>query len=68
MFNASTNKKISMALGIITVIGLLVLLAGDKFGFDAFAQQVFGFLSGATSIMNVYFLGATGQKISEDKK
>lgn len=68
MFKASTNKKISMALGILTVIGLAVVLYGDIWGFQALAKQIFGTISGTASLMNVYFLGSTAEKISKDKK
>lgn len=68
MFNASTNKKISIALGVLTFIGAFVLLQGDVWGFSSLAKQIFSAITGTTSLVNLYFLGSTSQKISGAKK
>lgn len=65
---ASTNKKISIALGVLTFIAAFVLLQGDIWGFSAFAKQVFTAITGTTALVNIYFLGSTTEKITEAKK
>lgn len=68
MFKASTNKKISIALGVLTFVAAFVLLQGDVWGFDAFAKQVFSAITGTTALVNLYFLGSTTEKIAKAKK
>ena len=65
---ASTNKKISLAVGFLTFAAAAVLVLGDNFGFDAFAKQIFGGITGITALVNLYFLGSTSEKITQDKK
>lgn len=66
MFQASTNKKISLALGIVTAIGAGVLVLGPIWGFDALATQIFQSITGLAAVVNIYFLGQTAQKITTD--
>lgn len=68
MFKATTNKKISVALGILTFVAAFVLLQGDVWGFDAFAKQVFSAITGTTALVNLYFLGSTTEKLSKGNK
>ena len=68
MFKASTNKKISIALGVLTFLAAFVLLQGDVWGFSALAKQIFSAITGTTSLVNLYFLGSTTEKIVNDKK
>ncbi|MGV9002357.1 MAG: hypothetical protein ACOH18_05395 [Candidatus Saccharimonadaceae bacterium] len=68
MFKASTNKKISIALGILTFVAAFALLQGQVWGFDALAKQIFTAITGTTALVNLYFLGTTSQKITEDNK
>ena len=65
---ASTNKKISIALGLLTAIAAVVLVLGDTWGFQALAKQIFASITGVASIVNVYFLGSTAQKVSGEGK
>lgn len=65
---ASTNKKISIALGVLTFVAAFVLVQGDIWGFSAFAKQIFAAITGTTALVNVYFLGSTTEKIKEDNK
>ncbi|KUF08434.1 hypothetical protein [Leucobacter sp. G161] len=62
---ASTNKKISVALGVLTAIAACVLILGDTWGFPALAKQIFASITGMTAIVNVYFLGSTAEKITK---
>ena len=68
MFKASTNKKISIALGILTAIAAAVLILGDTWGFPALAKQIFASITGIAAIVNVYFLGSTAEKINKGTK
>lgn len=65
---ASTNKKISIALGILTAVAASVLILGDTWGFAALAKQIFASITGITAIVNVYFLGSTAQKVTDGSK
>lgn len=67
-FKASTNKKISIALGITSAVAAAVLFLGDTWGFGPLAKQIFVSITGITSIVNVYFLGSTTEKINKDAK
>lgn len=68
MFKASTNKKISIALGILTFIAAFIVLQGGIWGFDEFAKQLFTAITGTTALVNLYFLGSTTEKIATEKK
>lgn len=68
MFEASTNKKISLALGIVTAVGAGALVLGPIWGFDALAQQIFQSITGLAAVVNIYFLGQTAQKITSDSE
>ena len=67
MFQASTNKKISLALGIVTAVGAGVLVLGPIWGFDGLAKQIFQSITGLAAVVNIYFLGQTAQKIEQGK-
>lgn len=60
--SAETNQKISYAAGFLIVIGLVIVAAGDSFGFVQFADQINSFIVKVVSIISVYFLGATTAK------
>lgn len=68
MFKASTNKKISLALGIVTAVGAGTLVLGPIWGFDGLAQQIFQSITGLAAVVNIYFLGQTAQKITQENK
>jgi len=61
MFQASTNKKISLALGIVTAIGAGVLVLGPIWGFSGLAEQIFQSITGLAAVVNIYFLGQTAR-------
>ena len=76
---ASTNKKISIALGIVTAVGAGTLVLGPAvgagtlvlgpiWGFAGLAEQIFQSITGLAAVVNIYFLGQTAQKIEQDAK
>lgn len=65
---ASTNKKISIALGIVTAVGAGTLVLGPIWGFAGLAEQIFQSITGLAAVVNIYFLGQTAQKIEQDAK
>ena len=65
---ATTNKKISVALGIVTAIGAGTLVLGPIWGFAGLAEQIFQSITGLAAVVNIYFLGQTAQKIEQDSK
>lgn len=65
---ASTNKKISIALGILTFVAAFIVLQGGIWGFDELAKQIFTAITGTTALVNIYFLGSTAQKVTEEGK
>lgn len=65
---ASTNKKISIALGIVTAVGAGTLVLGPIWGFAGLAEQIFQSVTGLAAVVNIYFLGQTAQKIEQDTK
>ncbi len=68
MFKENTNKKISIALGLLTATGAAVLLLGDTWGFAALGKQIFASITGLAAIANLYFLGSTSEKITSENK
>lgn len=64
----TTNKKISLALGIVTAVGAGVLVLGPIWGFSGLAQQIFQSITGLAAVVNIYFLGQTSQKITQESK
>ncbi len=65
---ATTNKKISIALGIVTAVGAGTLVLGPIWGFAGLAEQIFQSITGLAAVVNIYFLGQTAQKIEQDAK
>lgn len=68
MFEASTNKKISVALGVVTAVAAGTLVLGPIWGFNALATQIFQSITGLAAVVNIYFLGQTAQKITTDNQ
>ena len=64
----STNKKISLALGIVTAVGAGTLVLGPIWGFAGLAEQIFQSITGLAAVVNIYFLGQTSQKITQETK
>lgn len=64
----STQRKLSLAAGIMSAIATFISLIKATWGFDGVGEQIVTTLLAATTVINLYFFGSTGQKITEDKK
>lgn len=63
----STQRKLSLAAGIMSAIATFVSIIAPTWGFEGVGQQIVQTLMGATTVINLYFAGSTGQKIVEAK-
>lgn len=64
----STAKKLSLTVGILSFCAFIVQGLGQTFGFSGVAEQLTQtFLLFAGGI-NIWFLGSTSQKITQEKK
>nr|DAF05708.1 MAG TPA: hypothetical protein [Caudoviricetes sp.] len=66
-FDKSTNQKISLAMGILSFFAAFVLFQGDTWGFSPLAKQIFSSITGTISLVNMYFLGSTAEKIKNER-
>ena len=64
----STQRKLSLAAGILSAIATFISLIKGAWGFDGIGDQIVPVFLSANTVINMYFLGSTGQKISEDNK
>lgn len=64
----STQRKLSLAAGILSAIATFVSLISKTWGFAGVGEQIVTTFLAANSVINMYFFGSTGQKITEDKK
>lgn len=64
----STQKKLSLAAGILSAIATFVSLIKSTWGFDGVGDQIVTTLMAANTVINLYFFGSTGQKITEGNK
>lgn len=64
----SIQRKLSIAVGLLSFAAFVIQGLGDTWGFPGIAKQITqtALLFGAG--INLYFLGSTTQKITEDKK
>lgn len=63
----STQRKLSLAAGILSALATFVSIIGPTWGFEGVSQQITQTLCAATTVINLYFAGSTGQKIVEAK-
>lgn len=63
----SMQRKLSLAAGILSAIATFVSLIKGTWGFDGVGDQIVTTFLAANTVINLYFLGSTGQKITEDK-
>lgn len=64
----STQRKLSLAAGILSAIAAFISLIKSTWGFDGVGEQIVTTLLAANTVINMYFFGSTSQKIAEDKK
>jgi len=64
----STQRKLSLAAGILSAIATFVSLISKTWGFAGIGEQIVTTFLAANSVINMYFFGSTSQKITEDKK
>lgn len=64
----STQRKLSLAAGIMSAIATFISLIGKTWGFAGVGEQIVTTLLAATTVINLYFFGSTSQKITEDNK
>lgn len=62
----STQRKLSLAAGILSAIATFVSLISKTWGFAGVGEQIVTTFLAANTVINLYFFGSTGQKISED--
>lgn len=63
-----TTRQLSMAVGILSFIAFIIQGLGSTWGFEGVAQQITQTALLFSGGINIYFLGVTGQKNSEDKE
>lgn len=64
----STQKKLSLAAGILSAIATFVSLISKTWGFEGVGEQIVTTFLAANTVINLYFFGSTGQKITEENK
>ena len=62
------QRKLSLAAGILSATAAFISLIKGTWGFDGVGDQIVTTLLAATTIINLYFLGSTSQKITGEKK
>lgn len=63
-----TTRQLSMAVGILSFVAFIIQGLGSTWGFEGIAQQLTQTALLFSGGINIYFLGVTGQKNSEDAK
>ena len=63
-----TTRQLSMAVGILSFIAFVIQGLGSTWGFEAIAQQLTQTALLVSGGINIYFLGVTGQKNTEEKE
>ena len=66
--SVSTQRKLSLAAGILSAIATFVSLISKTWGFAGVGEQIVTTFLAANTVINLYFFGSTGQKISEENK
>lgn len=64
----STQRKLSLAAGILSAIATFIALIKGTWGFDGVGDQLITLCMAANTVINMYFFGSTGQKITEEGK
>lgn len=64
----SVQRKLSLAAGILSATATFVSLISKTWGFEGIGEQIVTTFLAANTVINMYFFGSTGQKVTEDKK
>lgn len=64
----STTKKLSLAVGILSFAAFIMQGLGNTWGFSGVAEQLTQTALLVSGGINVFFLGNTAQKITQEKK
>lgn len=64
----SVQRKLSIAVGLLSFAAFVIQGLGDTWGFQEVAKQIVQTALLVVAGINLYFLGSTTQKISEEKK
>lgn len=64
----STQRKLSIAVGLLSFAAFIIQGLGTTWGFEGPAQQITQTALLFSGGINLYFLGATTQKITEENK
>lgn len=62
-----TTRQLSIAVGILSFVAFIIQGLGSTWGFESVAQQLTQTALLFSGGINIYFLGVTGQKNSEEK-
>lgn len=64
----STQRKLSIAVGLLSFSAFVIQALGQTWGFEGVATQIVQTCLAVSGGISIYFLGSTTQKISEEKK
>lgn len=63
-----TTRQLSMAVGILSFVAFIIQGWGRTWGFEGVAYQIAQSALLLSGGINIYFLGVTGQKNTEEKE
>lgn len=66
--SVSTQRKLSIAVGILSFAAFVIQALGQTWGFVEVATQIVQTCLAVSGGISIYFLGSTTQKISAEKK
>lgn len=64
----STQRKLSIAVGLLSCAAFIIQALGTTWGFEQIATQIVQTCLAVSGAVNIYFIGTTTQKISEENK
>lgn len=64
----STQRKLSIAVGLLSFGAFVIQALGQTWGFSEVATQIVQTCLAISGGISIYFLGSTTQKITEEKK
>ena len=64
----STQRKLSIAVGLLSFSAFVIQALGQTWGFTEVATQIVQTCLAISGGISIYFLGSTTQKITEEKK